>query len=60
MLQKFISGFLSVFRFGAIPIKTNVNKFGITEYIDIVECDIYCSFEKLRNNHERNKEIFYK
>lgn len=58
MFQRFFSGFLSVFRFGSVPIKNNINTDCPEEYIDIVEKDIYLSYERLKNNHEGKKEIF--
>lgn len=58
MFQKFLSGFLSVFRFGSVPIRNNVNTGSSEEYIYLVEKDLYLSYEKLKNSHERKKEIF--
>ena len=53
MFQRFFLGFLSVFRFGAVPIKNNINTDGIAEYMDLEEKDLYLSYEKLKNKHER-------
>lgn len=53
MFQRFFSGFLSVFRFGAVPIKNNINTEGVAEYMDLAEKDLYLSYEKLKINHER-------
>ncbi len=52
MFQRFFLGFLSVFRFGAVPIKNNINTDGIASYIDLVEKDFNLSYEKMKNNHE--------
>lgn len=58
MFQNFFLGFLSVFRFGLMPIKNSVNTGGPEECIDLVEKDLYLSYKKLKNSHERTKEIF--
>ncbi len=58
MFQRFFSGFLSVFRFGSVPIKNNIDADCPEEYIDIVEKDLLLSYERLKNNHEGKKEIF--
>ena len=50
--------FLSVFRFGSVPIKNNIDADCPEEYIDIVEKDLFLSYERLKNNHEGKKEIF--
>ena len=52
MFQRFFSGFLSVFRFGSVPIKNSINTDGPVEYIDSVEKDLYLSYEKLKNSYE--------
>jgi hypothetical protein len=53
MFQRFFSGFLSVFRFGAVPIKNNPNTDDIAKYIDLAEKDLFLSYEKMKNKHER-------
>lgn len=58
MFQRFFSGFLSVFKFGSVPIKNSVNTDCPEDYICVVEQDLYLSYEKLKNNHEGKKEIF--
>lgn len=58
MFQRFFSGFLSVFKFGSVPIKNSVNTDYPEDYIYVVEQDLYLSYEKLKNNHEGKKEIF--
>lgn len=58
MFQKFFLGFLSLFRFGSVPIRNNINTVSPEEYIYSVEKDLYLSYEKLKNSHERKKEIF--
>lgn len=58
MFHKFLAGFLSVFRFGSVPIRNNINTGRPEECIYIVEKDLYLSYEKLKNSHERKKEIF--
>lgn len=58
MFQKFFSGFLSVFRFGSVPIRNSINTGSPEECIYLVEKDLYLSYEKLKNSHERKKKIF--
>ena len=58
MLQRFFLGFFSVFRFGSIPSEINKTAYCPEEYIDLVEKDLYLSYEKLKNNHEGKKEFF--
>lgn len=58
MFQKFFSGFLSVFRFGSVSIRNSINTGSPEECIYLVEKDLYLSYEKLKNGHERKKKIF--
>ena len=52
MLQRFFSGFLSVFRFGSVPFKKPMNNNCTEDYIDSVEQDFYHSYEKLKRHYE--------
>lgn len=47
MLRHFLLGFISVFRFGAIPIK-ETSFLDSAEYFDKVEKDINKSYEELK------------
>lgn len=50
--QHFISGFLSVFRLGSMPIK-QAKTLDVAEYFCQIENDINKSYEELKS-HERN------
>jgi len=50
--QHFISGFLSVFRLGAMPVK-QAKTLDITEYFCNIENDINKAYQELKEN-ERN------
>jgi|TARA_B110000503_G_C7157871_1_gene418154 hypothetical protein len=52
MFQGFVSGFLSVFRLGTVPIKY-VQTLDIAEYFCKIENDINKSYQELKE-HERN------
>lgn len=52
MFQKFLSGFLSVFRLGAVPIKS-AETLDVAEYFCKIENDINKSYQELKK-HERN------
>ena len=52
MFQHFISGFLSVFRFGSVPFEQE-KILDIAEYFCQVEKDLDKSYQELKN-HERN------
>jgi hypothetical protein len=52
VIQRFFSGFLSVFRFGVVPIK-QVKPPEIEEYFSKIEQDINTSYEELKNSYER-------
>ncbi len=52
MFQKFLSGFLSVFRLGAMPIKS-AETLDVAEYFCKIENDINKSYQELKK-HERN------
>lgn len=50
--QRFFSGFLSVFRLGAVTIK-QVKSSDVAEYFCQIENDINRSYQKLKKSHER-------
>ena len=52
MFRCFVSGFLSVFRLGTVPIK-HVQTLDIAEYFCKIENDINKSYQELKE-HERN------
>ena len=52
MFQQFFSGFLSVFRLGAVPIK-HAQPLDVAEYLCKIENDINKVYQELKEN-ERN------
>ena len=53
VLQYFFSGWLSVFRFGSVPIKES-KSVEITEYFDQIRDDVDKSYKKLEKQYERH------
>jgi len=53
MLQSFISGFLSVFRFGAVSVPQTDQLQDSAEYFCRVEKDTLSAYEKLVKEYER-------
>jgi len=53
IIQRFCSGFLSVFRFGIVPIKLEKSK-DIAEYFDKIEDDVNKSYAELKVIYERD------
>ncbi len=53
IIQRFFSGFLSVFRLGAVPIKQGKSQ-DIAEYFDKIENDVNKSYAELKEIYERD------
>ena len=51
IFQRFFSGFLSVFRLGAVPVK-QVRPSDIAEYFCQIENDINKSYQELKKSYE--------
>lgn len=57
MIQGVFLGFISVFTLHSFSLKNNKNLVNFKEDINTIEQDLYLSYKKLQNYHERKKAV---